>query len=98
MLDNMTEQYCTGDSEEMSRTETVEGYPNKTCRKALQVFYATCKERGWDYSKPMPKEMVREHFTAIMPFQVLEKVVDKPLRIMRAQQIEKAIETLKSKL
>jgi hypothetical protein len=29
----------------------------------------------------MPKEMVREHFTAIMPFQVLEKVVDKPLRI-----------------
>ena len=75
MLDRMTEQYCTGDSEETSKTETVEGYPNKTCRKALQVFYATCNERGWDYSKPMPKEKVREHFTAIMPFQVFALTV-----------------------
>jgi hypothetical protein len=81
MLDSMTEQYCTGDSEETSKMESAEGYPKKTCRKALEVFYATCKEKGWDYSKPMPREMVREHFTAIMPFQVLEKVVDKPLRI-----------------
>jgi len=81
MLDSMTEQYCTGDSEETSKTESAEGYPNKTCRKALQVFYATCKEKGWDYSKPMPKETVREHFTAVFPFQILEKIVDKPLRI-----------------
>ena len=81
MLDSMTEQYCTGDSEETSKTESVEGYPNKTCSKALQVFYATCNEKGWDYTKPMPGEKIREHFTAIMPFQVLEKIVDKPLRI-----------------
>ncbi|MEM1590001.1 MAG: hypothetical protein QW175_06255, partial [Candidatus Bathyarchaeia archaeon] len=78
MLDAMTEQYCTGDSEDTQRTETVEGYPNKTCRKALSVFYATCNERGWDYSKPMP---VKERYTGVFPFQVLEKIVDKPLRI-----------------
>jgi len=78
MLDSMTEQYCTGDSEETSKTESAEGYPNKTCRKALQVFYATCKERGWDYTKPMP---VREHVVAILPFKVLERIVDQPLRI-----------------
>jgi len=78
MLDGMTEQYCTGDSEETSRTESAEGYPNKTCRKALQVFYATCKEKGLDYTKPMP---VHEHVTAIFPFNVLERIVDKPLRI-----------------
>jgi hypothetical protein len=81
MLDSMTEQYCTGNSEETSRTESAEGYPNKTCRKALSVFYATCKEKGWDYTKPMPKEKVREHVTAILPFKVLERIVDKPLRI-----------------
>ena len=78
MLDGMTEQYCTGDSEETSRTESAEGYPNKTCRKALQVFYAACKEKGLDYTKPMP---VHEHVTAILPFNVLERIVDKPLRI-----------------
>ncbi|MEM2971505.1 MAG: hypothetical protein QW270_03685 [Candidatus Bathyarchaeia archaeon] len=77
----MTEQYCTGESEETAKTETAEGYPGKTCRKALSVFYATCKEKGWDYTKPMPKEKVREHFRAIFPFKVLEKIVDKPLRI-----------------
>jgi len=81
MLDSMTEQYCTGDSEETSRTESAEGYPNKTCRKALSVFYATCNEKGWDYTKPMPKEKVREHVMAILPFKVLEKIIDKPLRI-----------------
>jgi hypothetical protein len=81
MLDSMTEQYCTGDSEETSRTESAEGYPNKTCRKALSVFYATCNGKGWDYTKPMPKEKVREHVMAVLPFKVLEKIVDKPLRI-----------------
>jgi len=65
MLDGMTEQYCTGDSEETQKTETAEGYPGKTCRKALGVFYATCKEKGLDYTKPMPKEKVREHLSAI---------------------------------
>ena len=29
----------------------------------------------------MPKEKVREHVSAILPFQILEKIVDKPLRI-----------------
>lgn len=81
MLDGMTGQYCTGESEETSKTETAEGYPGKTCRKALSVFYATCKERGLDYSQSMPKEKVREHVEAILPFKVLEKIVDKPLKI-----------------
>jgi len=81
MLDGMTGQYCTGESEETSKTETAEGYPGKTCRKALSVFYATCKEKGLDYSKPMPKEKARGHVQAILPFKVLEKIVDKPLKI-----------------
>jgi hypothetical protein len=62
MLDSMTGQYCTGDGEETSKTEDAEGYPGKTCRKALSVFYATCKEKGLDYTKPMP---VKEHVQAI---------------------------------
>ena len=81
MLNGMTEQYCTGDSEETRKTETAEGYPGKTCRKALGVFYATCKEKGLDYSQPMPKEKMREHVQAILPFKILEKIVDKPLKI-----------------
>ena len=81
MLDSMTSSYCDGSSEETSKTETAEGYPEKTCRKALGVFYATCKEKGLDYTQPMPKEKVREHVQAILPFKVLEKIVDKPLRI-----------------
>ena len=81
MLDGMTGQYCTGEDEETTKTETAEGYPGKTCRKALGVFYATCKEKGLDYTKPLPKEKVREHVSAILPFTILEKIVDKPLRI-----------------
>jgi len=63
------------------KTKTAEGYPGKTCRKALGVFYATCQKKGLDYAKPMPKEKVREHVSAIFPFQILEKIVDTPLRI-----------------
>ena len=79
MLDSMTKQYCTGESEETEKTESAEGYPHKTCPKALSVFYATCHEKDLDYTKPMPK--VKEHIHAILPFKVLEKIVDKPLRI-----------------
>lgn len=81
MLDSMTGQYCTGEDEDTTKTESAEGYPGKTCRKALGVFYATCKEKGLDYTKPMPKEKVREHVSAILPFTILEKIVDKPLKI-----------------
>ncbi|KPV61920.1 MAG: hypothetical protein AOA66_1593 [Candidatus Bathyarchaeota archaeon BA2] len=55
MLSSMTEQYCTGEDEDAAKTEQPEGYPNKTCRKALSVFYATCQEQGFDYSKPRPR-------------------------------------------
>ena len=79
MLDSMTKQYCTGESEETEKTESAEGYPHKTCRKALSVFYTTCNEKDLDYTKPMPK--VKECISAILPFRVLEKIVDKPLRI-----------------
>ena len=81
MLDSMTGQYCDGETDDTKKDQDVEGYPNKTCKKALSVFYATCKEKGLDYTKPMPKEKVREHVSAILPFQILEKIVDKPLRI-----------------
>jgi len=43
------------------KTETAEGYPSKTCRKALGVFYA-CQKKGLDYTKPMPKEKMRACF------------------------------------
>jgi hypothetical protein len=81
MLDSMTGQYCDGDTDDTKKDQDVEGYPNKTCKKALSVFYSTCNEKGLDYTKPMPKEKVREHVSAILPFKVLEKIVDKPLRI-----------------
>jgi len=79
MLDSMTEQYCDGVTDDTKRNQEVEDYPKQTCRKALSVFYGACNEKGWDYSKPMPK--TREHVSAILPFKVLEKIVDKPLRI-----------------
>jgi len=66
MLNGMTGQYCTGDSEETQKTETAEGYPGKTCRKALGVFYATCKEKGLDYTKPMPKKAEEGKFTFLV--------------------------------
>lgn len=44
MLDGMTEQYCDGTTEDRTKDQTAEGYPHKTCRKALSVFYATCNE------------------------------------------------------
>jgi hypothetical protein len=81
MLDSMTRQYCDGETDDAKKDQDVEGYPSKTCKKALSVFYATCKEKGLDYTKPMPKEKVREHVSAILPFTILEKIVDKPLRI-----------------
>ena len=81
MLDGMTEQYCTGEDEETTKTETAEEYPGKTCRKALSVFYATCQKKSLDYTKPMPKEKVREHVSIILPFKVLEKIGDKPVKI-----------------
>jgi len=81
MLDSMTGQYCDGETDDTKKDQDVEGYANKTCKKALSVFYATCKEKGLDYTKPMPKEKVREHVSAILPFQILEKIVDKPLKI-----------------
>lgn len=81
MLDSMTGQYCDGETDDTKKDQDVEGYSNKTCKKALSVFYATCKEKGLDYTEPMPKEKVREHVSAILPFQILEKIVDKPLRI-----------------
>jgi len=81
MLDSMTGQYCDGETDDTKKDQEVEGYPNKTCKKALSVFYATCKEKGLDYTKPMPNEKVREHVSAILPFTILEKIVDKPLRI-----------------
>jgi len=81
MLDSMTGQYCDGETDDTKKDQDVEGYPNKTCKKVLSVFYATCNEKGLDYTKPMPKEKVREHVSAILPFTILEKIVDKPLRI-----------------
>jgi len=81
MLDSMTGQYCDGETDDARKDRDVEGYSNKSCKKALSVFYATCKDKGLDYTKPMPKEKVREHVSAILPFQILEKIVDKPLRI-----------------
>jgi hypothetical protein len=44
-------------------------------------YYAWLQKMGYDDTKPMPKEKVREHVQAILPFKVLEKIVDKPLRI-----------------
>jgi len=82
MLDSMTGQYCDGETDDTKKDQDVEGYANKTCKKALSVFYATCKEKGLDYTKPMPKEKVREHVSAILPFTILEKIVDKPLKIL----------------
>jgi len=81
MLDSMTGQYCDGETDDAKKDQDVEGYSNKTCKKALSVFYATCKEKGLDYTEPMPKEKVREHVSAILPFTILEKIVDKPLKI-----------------
>jgi hypothetical protein len=81
MLDSMTGQYCDGETDDTKKDQDVEGYANKTCKKALSVFYATCKDKGLDYTKPTPKEKVREHVSAILPFTILEKIVDKPLRI-----------------
>jgi len=81
MLDSMTGQYCDGETDDTKKDQDVEGYANKTCKKALSVFYATCNEKGLDYTKPMPKEKVREHVSAILPFTILEKIVDKPLKI-----------------
>jgi hypothetical protein len=34
----VSEQYCTGDSEETSKTETVEGYPNKLAVRLYRFF------------------------------------------------------------
>jgi len=55
MLRSMTDQYCDGKTDNTKKTETAEGYQGKTCRRALEVFYATCKEQGLDYTKPRPK-------------------------------------------
>ena len=47
MLDSMTGQYCDGETDDAKKDQDVEGYPNKTCKKALSVFYASqleCKE------------------------------------------------------
>ena len=38
------------------------------------------KAKAW-FEKQNKNEVVREHFSAILPFKVLEKIVDKPLRI-----------------
>lgn len=74
MLDNMTEQYCE------VRDKTVQGYPRKTCQKALSVFYATCKKNGWDYTKPRPK--TREHLNIISPIKIVkESLLETPLRV-----------------
>jgi hypothetical protein len=81
MLDSMTGQYCDGETDDTKKDQDVEGYANKTCKKALSIFYASCKDKGLDYTQPMPKEKVREHVSAILPFQILEKIVDKPLKI-----------------
>ena len=38
------------------------------------------KAKAW-FEKHHKNEVVREHFSALLPFKVLEKIVDKPLRI-----------------
>ncbi|MGQ9691202.1 MAG: hypothetical protein ACUVQY_08080, partial [Thermoproteota archaeon] len=51
--------------------------------------YLFDKSKGWDLEKAKDwferhreaHKPVREHFTAVFPFKVLEKIVDKPLRI-----------------
>jgi len=66
MLDSMTGQYCDGDTDDTKKDQDVEGYPNKTCKKALSVFYATCKEKGLDYTQPMPKKVEEGKFTFLV--------------------------------
>jgi len=49
--------------------------------------YLFDKAKGWDLEKAKAwfekhrEGLVKEHFSVILPFQVLEKIVDKPLRI-----------------
>jgi len=66
MLDSMTGQYCDGETDDTKKDQEVEGYANKTCKKALSVFYATCKEKGLDYTKPMPKKAEEGKFTFLV--------------------------------
>ncbi len=66
MLDSMTGQYCDGETDDTKKDQDVEGYANKTCKKALSVFYATCKEKGLDYTKPMPKKAEEGKFTFLV--------------------------------
>jgi len=73
MLDGMTDQYCDGKTEDTTTGQTAEGYSGKTCQKALSVFYATCKEKGWDYTKPRPKERLTERFQWAMPIEIMDK-------------------------
>ncbi|MEM3464343.1 MAG: hypothetical protein QXL91_05725 [Candidatus Bathyarchaeia archaeon] len=66
--------------------KAVVGKPKGSDKMEVQS-YLFDKSKGWTLDKAKAwfeghrETLVREHFTAIFPFQVLEKVVDKPLRI-----------------
>jgi hypothetical protein len=58
-------------------------------KEATEIFsYLFDKTKGWTldkskawYEKHKKSETVHERFSAILPFQILEKLVDKPLKI-----------------
>ncbi|MEM3628518.1 MAG: hypothetical protein QXE06_04020 [Candidatus Bathyarchaeia archaeon] len=66
--------------------KAVVGKPKGSDKMEVQS-YLFDKSKGWTLDKAKAwfeghrETLVREHFTAVFPFQVLEKVVDKPLRI-----------------
>jgi len=55
--------------------------------KTTVQSYLFDKAKGWDLEKAKAwfekhrEGLVREHVSVVLPFQVLEKIVDKPLRI-----------------
>ena len=107
LLDSLTEQYCDGETEETIPNQTAEGYPRKTCQKALSVFYALCNDRGWDYTKPMPakesfswvgdirpdeKNLIRGQ--ALHPIKTIHPEEWPSVRVYLEEELKKAAHTL----